>query len=778
MASKYRSSARKSERTGGLALVAFCASLVVAQPGLSDTPRMRAVRTFADNVLEKCRDQWSGEETPLLADGINLETGEPVVWRNRGREYIIHNLASQQNLFRVLTALTNLTGEERYKNAAKESIRYHFEHLVSDCGLLRWGGHQIIDLRTLEPVGDFDADCHELKWNLPYYELLWEVDSEATRGYLRALWRAHILDWHTLALNRHAPYRRGAPPTDALWERDFAPPAPFFESDGLSFLNCGADLIYGGAMLYLLGEEQPALTWAKRLAEMYTRARHPETGMGAYQFTRPRRRREPPEEGPLTDRLTWSSYGDRMENKFAQSGSTDPDDEFYNPVKGKVADDGLPVAREGWAWYFSGGFPIYTLAQLHLAESIGEGGEGFAEDAADHLEAHARHAYDPEANHFRPMWADGTDVTGLTIPRTGYGPGDRGDPYHPRPATPRHLAAYARAYRLTERDILWDTARRMARGLGLGDIGRRPGEEVKLDMDTARSDPRYIFALIELHRAAREPAYLRLAERIGENILEQRFHDGFFLPDKFHLNANFDAEEPLALLALEAALRGEPEKVPAYVAGRGYIHGRFDGHGRTYDHRAIWGRVRTIRLLVEDQRNVETAYRGRQIGTPSIANGSYRFDGQRDAFVWDDASTGFEDGDRFSIVLRARMFDDNRFLCAWRYHLSRQAFRTRGNDPLTVELPVDDDALYHIVVTYDGAGDDGERTLKVYIDGELAGTDTGKGSPLSTYDARPLNVGRTEHSRGIYSNVAVQDGVRIYSGRVLSPAEVKRLAAE
>jgi pectate lyase len=733
-----------------LAVATLHVQLASAAPAPAESPRMKAVRTFADKVLDKGRDRWSGKATPLLADGINLDTGKPVVWRHGGREYIIHNLASQQNLFRVLTGLTNLTGDAHYKNAAKEAIRYHFEHLVSGCGLLRWGGHQFIDLRTLKPVGNFDCNHHELKWNLPYYDLMGEVDQKATAAYLRALWRGHILDWKTLAMNRHASYRRGPAPTIKMWEQRFTNPKPFFKSPGLSFLNCGGDLIYAGGMLYRMAGEEPALIWAKRLAGMYTRARHPKTGMGAYQFTR-------------------FGHGDRIERQFGDSGHTDPDDPFYNPVRRKLAYDGLPVAREAWAWQFSGGFPIYTLTQLHLAESIGEDAEGFARDAAEHLEAHARHAYDTDANHFRPMWADGTDVTGLTIPRDGYGTGGRGDPYTPIRATEWHLLAYVRAHRLTQREPLWATARSIARGLGLGDIGTRPGIGPALNMEATLSNPEGVFALVEMHRANANPAYLRLAKRIGDNLLEQRSHEGFFVTDKGRLNAKFDAIEPFALLALEAALQGRPDAVPEYIAGRGYIHGRFDGHGRTYDSHVIWAQVRPMNLEIDGK-----TYGSAQHGTPADQSGFYRFDGRKDAFVWNEAPTAFEDGDQFSIVVRAGMFDDNRFLCAWRYHLSRLAFQTRGSDPLRVDLSIKDDAPHLIVITYNGKGDGGQRTLKVYVDGKLAGTDAGKGSPLSSYGTRPLNVGRTEHSNGIYANVTVENPIRILR-RVMSAEEVAEL---
>lgn len=334
----------------------------------SDRRRFQIVREFADNVLERGRDRWSGHDTPLLADGIDPVTDEPAVWRYGGDAFVIHNLASQQNLFRVLNSLSNLTGDRRYVQAARDAIRFHIDHLRSPCGKFRWGGHQFIDLRTLRPVGHFDANCHEFKRNFPFYELMWQVDAEATAQFLRALWAGHVSNWRVLEMNRHAAYGAGPPPTASLWERPYDAPEPYFDSSGLSFLNCGADLIYAGALLYHLAGERGGLDWALRLADMYARARHPDTGMGAYQYTKPRRQREPPAEGPLTERLTWSTYGDRLENKFGHSGSRDPDHEFHNPVKGKMADDGMLVAREGWAWSFSGGFPWYTLVQLALAE--------------------------------------------------------------------------------------------------------------------------------------------------------------------------------------------------------------------------------------------------------------------------------------------------------------------------------------------------------------------------------------------------------------------------
>ncbi len=535
----------------------------------SNSTRLESVKLFAENVLEKGSDSWSGYNTPLLADGINIYTEKPVEWIYEGEKYIIHNLASQQNLFRTLVGLSNITGDDKYRNAAEEAISYHFDHLRSDCGLLRWGGHQIIDLRTLEPVGHFDANCHEFKNNFPFYELMWEVDNEATTEFLRAFWNAHILDWSMLDMNRHGRY--GLEMGD-LWGNEFTHPEPFFEGGGLTFKSAGSDLIYAGAMLYFLNEETQALNWSKLLAEQYVRARHPDTGLGAYQYSKPIRRLQPPEEGPLEGKFTWQGFGDRAENQFGK--------------------DFPGTAKEGWILHHGG--HIYTLpklVQLEISERLGEKGIEFLEWSVDGMKAYIKHAYDPENNQFTPMWADGTYLTNYEFPRTGYY-GRKGRVLEPLTANESYLFSFSRAYRLTKDEFLWEAVRSMFKGLELGDPGVRPGKRTALNLDTDNSNPHALFALLEISRAVNNHVFLEMAEVIENNILERSFHKGFFLPDSNHINANFDAIEPLALLSLEAALQGNRGLIPFYSGGRGYIHGQFDGMGRTRDAQAIWSKTK------------------------------------------------------------------------------------------------------------------------------------------------------------------------------------------
>ncbi|NLW55242.1 MAG: pectate lyase [Firmicutes bacterium] len=557
-----------------LFILMLCLIIVEAQPLFSATPAepespwLKAVREFGDQILAKGRDVYGKEHTPLFIDGLNINTLEPVRWLYRNNQWIISNQASQQNLFRTLTALSNLTGDPKYKNAAKEAIDYMFKNYRSANGLLYWGGHTFIDLESDTRAYGFDANSHELKNHFPFYDLMWEVDPEATELYLQAVWNAHVIDWSTLDMNRHGSWSKSM---GRLWKHNFTDPEPFFEGDGLTFINAGTDLIYAAAMLYHYTGDPDALTWSKRLAYQYVKARHPETKLGVYQYSKPTRKEIPPPN--FTDfKYTNSKYGDRAENQLS-------------PEFGSIAKEGyliLPDKAEN----------IYAhngLIQLQLAELLGEEGREFLDWTHEGLVAYAKHAYIPESNRLRPLWADGTDLTGFVLPRNGYY-GEAGTVFTAKKANSLFFYTYAYAFRLIDDLELWKVARHIALGHDLGDLGTLPGQAVKVNLYTKNSDPIALLGILNLYQAYKEPAYLELATVIGQNIIKTKYRNKFFLESPSRVNARFSALEPLALLALEAAYRNTPELVPPYNGGEGYIHGQFNGVGRTYDTRVIWSR--------------------------------------------------------------------------------------------------------------------------------------------------------------------------------------------
>lgn len=128
-----------------------------------DQMRMKCAIQYLDNVLEKGRDCYRQPSTPLFADGININTGEHLHWKDKdNRKVIMSNLGSQQNLYRSLKAASVLTGNKKYEDAAREAIEYHFDYLMDSSGLMQWGGHRFIDLKTLNIVST-KGMFHELK---------------------------------------------------------------------------------------------------------------------------------------------------------------------------------------------------------------------------------------------------------------------------------------------------------------------------------------------------------------------------------------------------------------------------------------------------------------------------------------------------------------------------------------------------------------------------------------------------------------------------------------
>jgi len=97
------------------------------------------------------------------------------------------------------------------------------------------------------------------------------------------------------------------------------------------------------------------------------------------------------------------------------------------------------------------------------------------------------------------------------------------------------------AFRLTGDKLMWDTARSIAKGNGLGDIGESPGAAPGLNPSTGCDEPEMIFGLLDLYEKTGERAYLDLATRVGRNILGNRFDKGFFVENKRLLYARFDA---------------------------------------------------------------------------------------------------------------------------------------------------------------------------------------------------------------------------------------------
>jgi pectate lyase len=501
-------------------------------------PYLAAVRTHADNLIQHGRDVYGPKHTPLFVNELALPdaVAKPAPWRFNRRtqnDVILCNLARHHPLLRVLDGLTVVTGSTAYRDAAAETLRFAFANLTDSVGLLYWGGHCSYDALSKDWVGYVPA-THELKSVYPHYLLMHQVDAQATERFLQAFWNAHVLDWTVLDFNRHGGYDK---PIGDLWDHPYIGRGVWLTTRGLTFTNTGSDLYYAAAMLHHFTGQTKPLDWAKRLHHRYRETCDPVTGMAGYQYSI----RYLPSSDHWTDRAIH---------------------QFSGTLCGHVVREGT-ISRPRHIRIIC----FYAaMTRMAMYEMLGKEGEEFVRSAIDDLITYGRWAYRPDENIFHTIHTDGTILTGIVFEKDGYY-GPAGDAFRSFPADGQFFLVYAKGYRLSSDAFLWQMVRDIGRGIGLGDLGQPGQEPTGVDLKTACVDPYAILGLIELHRATSQKKYLDLACRVADNVLAQRFKDGYFVSGWRGPAARPDDETPLALLHLSAELAGKGQQMPALVPG-------------------------------------------------------------------------------------------------------------------------------------------------------------------------------------------------------------------
>jgi pectate lyase len=140
--------------------------------------------------------------------------------------------------------------------------------------------------------------------------------------------------------------------------------------------------------------------------------------------------------------------------------------------------------------------------------------------------------------------------------------------------------------------------RQAAQIRNLGDPGKPDGSGRSLRLGTEHADWRALYALLELHDATGDDAFLDLARRVADNILKSQTKTGLF-PRAGRLWARTGDEAPLAILHLAAALEGKRDAMPPAVFDSRFFHCEYHGEleerqkkradKRTYDHLVFYG---------------------------------------------------------------------------------------------------------------------------------------------------------------------------------------------
>ena len=481
---------------------------------------IRTVAGHAGAVLELCADRYSGRGTPMLADHVDLSTGEPERWEGR----TLSNLARQQHFLRILAGLETL-GEGRFGDAARTWIEYALEAVSDEGGLFFWGGHSSYDLNEDAPL----PGNHELKCVYPFYDYLYQVDPERTRRFVEAFWQRHVWDWSTLLFNRHGDY--GPWDRSRVWEEaEFSGgPLPIVEQTALSFINTGSDLIYAATELFRLHGEERALGWAANLVSRYDQVRHPRTGLGAYQFNH----REPC----------------RVRESFKPPLGDRPDvNEATVLTSGTITTRGQRAA----------------LTFLNIYEGLGEDhGRPFLDVALRDLRSLRDYSWDAALGCFHPVLYDGQRLREQDAEQRGYCPPAKLVRVR---ADGGALLTWARAFRVTgDGDLLEMTA---ALAGAMGWTGKGGAVPVPAAGEPTPDPTSAVFGLLDLHEATGEPAYLEAAASLGQALAAERTRDGMLAGDPAAAGAaSQDNILALALLHCAAAREGRRGLMPPYYPG-------------------------------------------------------------------------------------------------------------------------------------------------------------------------------------------------------------------
>ncbi len=514
--------------------------------------RMETVIGFAEDAMRYARFNVPGALYPnIFVNGYSVDTKKPVEWKYKGETYYPSNITVQQNFLRLLVGLTNLTGEPKYRAAAEEQVKWWFTNPDNSDknGLLYAGEHSLVCVKTGKILS---YNEHEMKQVFPYYDFMYEVEPEGVKRYMEACWNSHVINWSNLSMNRHGYYNKAM---SDMWDSEYTDTSIDFDNGrNLAFQNAGDDLInYAFFIADKTGEEGPRI-WGRRMLQKYIDTVNPTTGLSGAQYG----------EIDGADRL-YLQYGPEF-------GELAKEYNYINKYKIKT---------------IAGFAPQYLL---EYAQKMND--QEIMDYIVNSIEGTAKHVYNAQEHKLEtPMWSDGTSLQGYVLKRAGYQGvkgkvlSSSGENIHTDV-----LLGTLKAYFATEKETLWQFARDMGKGFGLGDLGTKPGENVTLDMETQATDPQLVFSLLNLYEETGHRDYLTLAENMGENII-----DAWIELKEGRTNLSYvtiNREDMVALLRIEAVVRGVPDAVDDGIVTNASVEFDFDGVARTTDSSQFWSKTR------------------------------------------------------------------------------------------------------------------------------------------------------------------------------------------
>ncbi len=236
------------------------------RPG-DDRDYGKIVRECLDTIMEHGTDRYGTRETPVLVSILDVESldcpSDPApldeeyrVRRGGRRNPAGSGLMVDQPLLRAMYRVSETTGDDRYADCARDYSAYVMDNLVDDKNFFWWGWHRHYDVFRDECDGHYGSP-HELHGMFEIdWDRLWNVNPDAVRREIDAIWKWHVVDKDTGEVNRHGDGQRGC---------DFS-------------MSAGAHLQAFAFMHEKTGDDR----WrqrARRVTGYYWNARNPETNL-------------------------------------------------------------------------------------------------------------------------------------------------------------------------------------------------------------------------------------------------------------------------------------------------------------------------------------------------------------------------------------------------------------------------------------------------------------------------------------------------------------------
>lgn len=535
---------------------------------LNDMTRRAVVKEYLDTALEYAKDTYNG--SPRLADGITKD-GTHVLWHfPNGDKVPLADMGNEWALLRSMIAFSDTGGEPYYKDRAYELYKFTMENDLSPNNLVYWGSHAAIDLRN----GKFNnqmGNYHEIEMKDMYFVPFYEIDEAKAIEMVKAIWKGHVIDWETLMFNRHAYFTKRVSDADTWdnldqYDEDYYLDDPYIRVyEGTSFFLAASEYISAAVELYNRTGNINALTWARRMVQRYANLADPKTGIMPTLYNTPY---GDPNTVPLPDWVlelddmpySYKSgyYGDRVYVQFADDMA----------AKGLITEDEKKYILEmyynrNWPWaYDANMFSVLELVEAMGLEDESDEGYELFKLWMHGYKAYIDLAYEGNAT-ISVSFAHGIKLDNYVTVVPGYTSRKGSVLDRSNVDVKTIVPAVAAIYKMDkfpelqdEKQVVWDFVRSMTDYYGIGDVGQ-PTEGVMPDLNlhTTNSDANALDAMLELYRHTGIEDYLTVARIIGNNIVEQEYDAGFFVPANMYSSWT-STHYSLVLLKLDAIING------------------------------------------------------------------------------------------------------------------------------------------------------------------------------------------------------------------------------